>query len=367
MMIDLHAHLPMSLPLPVVPLDSHATHDLQEILFKLMSLVLNERHGQPRVTVESIKAGGVAGMGSVLYNPADEFQLGYAPGKGSFAHVLMQMDEVEQAASNGCDLEVVRNPTELEACLIKGHQALFHCVEGGFCIEGDPGHAVELARRGVAYVIIAHLLYKGVATCNNAIPFIPDQIFFAKINVQPADTGLTDVGHCLVETLFREHVIVDLTHSSEAAIRDIFAIRGSKREYAEAVVISSHTGVRARSDYPLNLSKDTIDLIVGTGGVMGVIFYPHWLIQKSESERTNDHLEQVAETIDCIKAQVGNFDHIAIGTDLAGFIVPVQECQTMADIPRVEDFLTKRYGLAIADKILWKNALRTLYRGWQGV
>ncbi len=366
MIIDLHAHLPMSLPLPEAPQDSIATHELQRLLLKLMSSALNEHHGHPRVTVENIKEGGVAALGSVLYNPADEFQLGHDPGKYSFAHTLIQIDEVEQAVKDTCGLAVVRNPRELEACLVKGEQALFHCVEGGFCIENDAGHATELARRGIAYVIVAHLFFKNIATCNNAIPFIADEVF-ARINNQPTNKGLTEIGHQLVETLFKEHVIVDVTHCSDLAINDIFALRASKREYGEAVIISSHTGVRSRSNHPLNLSSDTVDRIVDSGGVIGVIFYPYWLIPESESERKRNRLQQVAETIDCIHAQVGNYDHIAIGTDLAGFIRPIKECPTMANIQAVEDFITQRYGLPIAEKILWNNVLQTLQRGWQGI
>ncbi len=356
----------MGLPLPEVPSDSIPTHELQSILLKLMSLVLNEHHGKPRVTIDSIKQGRVAALGSVLYNPADEFQLGHVAGKDSFAHTLVQADEVAEAVEDSCGISIVRNPRELEACLTKGEQAVFHCVEGGFCIEGDPGHARELARRGVAYVIVAHLFFKGIATCVNAIPFLSDSMF-DRINNQPAGCGLTDLGKQLVEMLFTEHVIVDVTHCTELAIQDIFSIRGSKPSYSDAVVISSHTGVRPRSDHPLNLSKETVLQIIGTGGVIGVIFYPHWLIQPSESERKLDHIQQVFETIDCIKDIVGNYDHIAIGTDLAGFIKPIRECETMANIPVVENLLTRKYGLAIAEKVLWKNALATLQRGWAGI
>ena len=48
----------------------------------------------------------------------------------------------------------------------------------------------ELAARGVAYVTLAHLFFRQVATNAPAIPFIPDRIY-RLLFPQSRDVGLT--------------------------------------------------------------------------------------------------------------------------------------------------------------------------------
>jgi microsomal dipeptidase-like Zn-dependent dipeptidase len=52
--------------------------------------------------------------------------------------------------------------------------------------------------------------------------------------------------------------------------------------------------------------------------------------------------------------------------DLDGFITPIPEVQTMKDVPRLEDAITRFYGSEAAEAILRDNALRVLKQGWRG-
>ncbi len=82
------------------------------------------------------------------------------------------------------------------------------------------------------------------------------------------------LGQEIVSEIFRNRMLVDVTHRNDRARDDIFRIAGS---FPGSPVISSHDGVRHESKYPLNLSDDTIRQIADTGGTIGVILYPHWL------------------------------------------------------------------------------------------
>ena len=52
-----------------------------------------------------------------------------------------------------------------------------HCIEGGFHLGATPeevtAHVHELADRGVAYITLAHLFWRRVATNAPALPFLP--------------------------------------------------------------------------------------------------------------------------------------------------------------------------------------------------
>ncbi len=363
-MLDLHAHFAMHMRLPTTPRDNPAGDAIRALLFRTANLFFNNSWGRFRVTPDTIRKGGIAAFASVLYDPADEFQLGHSSPKNAFPHILAQIEQVEQAVENNYGLELAHNVAEVEACLVKGQPVLFHCMEGAIGLGGDAGNVAELARRGVAYMIIAHLFYKGAATCNNAIPFLTDKQF-AKINAQPEGVGLTQHGCDVVEGCFREGIIVDITHCTDQAMDDIFRIHSSRGEYRDLPIISSHTGVRGTSAYPVNLSDDTILRIRKSGGVVGIIPCSHLLMPPHKRAGLHKNLDLMFNAIDYMHQLTGSYDTVAIGSDLDGFAIPVKEFQTMRDVPKVQDAFTKRYGAEVADAILRDNALRVLKQGWR--
>ena len=64
---------------------------------------------------------------------------------------------------------------------------------------------------------VARLFYRGVTTCNNAFPFLPDAIFNVLNPQQDPKTGLTDLGVRVVNRLLDRGILVDITHSTELA------------------------------------------------------------------------------------------------------------------------------------------------------
>jgi microsomal dipeptidase-like Zn-dependent dipeptidase len=139
----------------------------------------------PRVTAETLRAGGAGLVLSVLLNPFDEldFDEPYgAPPEAGYAPGLFELIErVEEDLQGRPGLTVVRTGPELEAALERGETAMVHAVEGGFAL-GDTPEAVqrtvrELARRGVGYVTLAHLFFRGVATNAPALPWFSDAVY----------------------------------------------------------------------------------------------------------------------------------------------------------------------------------------------
>jgi microsomal dipeptidase-like Zn-dependent dipeptidase len=361
-LIDLHAHFPMHTKFPP-RVNSDGSAVGKELEFFAANLLLNFAAGQPRVSLTELEAGSPGGTGSVLYDPDDEFFRDAKPRPQAFQNLLAQIGNVESeiAASHGA-VEVARNPADVKRFFDTKQRFLFHCMEGAFAFGGDPANVAVAASRGVAYVIVAHLFFRGVATCANAFPFLPDELFEQLNPEQDDQTGLTPLGQDIVGEIFRNRMLVDVTHCTDRARADIFGIA---RKFPGAPVISSHNGVQHESKYPLNLSDDAIRQIADTGGVVGVILYPHWLRQPDEQIFGADGFPVLFKTIEHI-ADVTSFDHVAIGTDLDGFIKPVKGCETYAQTPALAAAIQARFP-GDADKILFRNALRVLNAGWKGV
>jgi microsomal dipeptidase-like Zn-dependent dipeptidase len=202
------------------------------------------------------------------------------------------------------------------------------------------------------------MTYRNIATCANGIPHLPDA-WFKILNPQNPLEGLTKLGKKIAQAAIANGIILDVTHCSDRAQEEVFELAASY--HPKVPVVSSHAGVRCRADHQLNLSDYAIDRIAELGGVIGTIIYPYWL-RKAGS--TDDGLDLVTSTIDYIAGRTGGYDHVAIGTDMDGFIEPVRQCPNYSQIAVLEQYLRQRYEKPTAEKVLWRNALRVLQEAW---
>src|SRR5581483_516745 len=202
MIADLHAHYPMHLSPEVrgsyLKLVRSRRGRLElldlarSLAVRVASLVANYRSfdAGPRVTVPLMRAGGYGVALSVLYSPFDEMDLTkpYAapPDRAYFGALLRQLEmvEAELAREHAETATVARNPAELDAALAAGKVALVHCPEGGFA----------------------------------------------------------PLGRAAIRAMLRERVIVDLSHASERALADAFALLDELDPRREAPVIASQIG-----------------------------------------------------------------------------------------------------------------------------
>ncbi|HUC06594.1 MAG TPA: membrane dipeptidase [Solirubrobacterales bacterium] len=379
MLVDLHAHYPMHL-IPPEQADTQAAVTARRpgarwkaIVIDLLSRRLNYEgpKGAPSVTVELMRTGDVGAVLSVLYSPLDEMDLrvsyGAPPRPGYIKSVLEQIKVVEEhVKTEPLGATVAHDAAALDAAIAGGRTAIVHCIEGGFALGATPAeidaNVAELARRGVVYVTLAHLFWRGVATNAPALPFMSDWLY-RMVFPQPK-VGLTELGTAAARALVRERVLVDITHMTERAIADTFSTVGP-----DAPVISSHMACRfGKLSY--NLTDDVIREVGRRGGVMGVIACKHYthdgLRADNKVKTFEDSMELVYAHIDRIRQVTGSHDHAAIGSDLDGWIKPaLPGLEHLGRMRYVQEALAAKYGAQVAEKIANANLLALLRRAWR--
>lgn len=392
MWADLHAHFPM-----------HIVSDpSRESTVKLMGRVRHRRSlkgriqaailwlamkfgsdrkvfGGHRISVEKMRTGEVGLAMSVLYCPFKEIDLGkrYAapPGSDYFESLLEDMAEVEGEV-NGKDrssIRLVKNLEQLDRCLEDEAIALVHAVEGGFHL-GDSDeeirrNCVTLAEEGVAYVTVAHLFFRQVATNAPALPFLPDSVYRVVFPQYCADP-LTPRGKTVVRELVRNRILVDLCHMDPAAIHAVFDLLDDELDPQKHFpVVSTHSGFRfGKQQY---MPDETIlERIAERDGVVGLIMAQHQLndgLRKDETKSLEDSLVVIFEHIRKIAEVTGGYEHIALGTDFDGFIKPTMSgLDTMADLPKLERAMRNEFGDPATEMMTSQNALRVLRTVWGG-
>jgi microsomal dipeptidase-like Zn-dependent dipeptidase len=223
----------------------------------------------------------------------------------------------------------------------------------------------ELAGLGVAYVTLAHLFFRGVATNAPTLPFLPDGVYNWVFS-QPHGEGLTPLGVEAVEAMIDEGILIDITHMRSESIRDVFKVLDARDPANEIPVIATQMAYRF-GGLQYSFDDTTITSVANRGGVLGCILGGHYMASglSGIGKSFDGSVDALCRHIDKIHALTGSYDNVAIGSDLDGYIKPALPGLTdMGRMAELQKRLGARYGDLDAEKICSGNALSVLRTSW---
>ena len=284
-----------------------------------------------------------------------------------------QIDLVTALAARHPDkFAILRSPRDVDKLREGGRVLLPMGMENGGPIGDDIKRVQFFFDRGIRYITLAH-------GGNNRIS---DSSYQRKGKWG----GLSPFGEQVVREMNRLGIIVDVSHLSDEAVRDIL-------ELTDVPVIASHSGMRHFTpDFNRNMDDALLKEIAAHGGVVQISFGTVFLdakaakdfdqrrwtmedmkaagktpaeIQAFGDQWKKDHpapLLHTGSVIDQIDhaVKVAGIDHVGIGSDFDGVSgeLPV-ELKSVADFPQVVAGLQERgYKDADIRKILGGNMLR---------
>jgi membrane dipeptidase len=164
--------------------------------------------------------------------------------------------------------QIGRNPERIASCksskeaeeiIDSGRIAAFLAIENGVAIANDLANLDHFYDRGVRYMTLTHV--KSSVWCESSsdttkVPF----------------HGLSDFGREVVRRMNELGMIIDVSHTSPAAVEEILKTSADP-------VIASHSCVYALCDHDRNLTDEQINAIAAKGGVIGINFYEGYLSQ----------------------------------------------------------------------------------------
>lgn len=160
----------------------------------------------------------------------------------------------------------VDDPAELSADNASGVVGCVLAIEGGHAIEDDLAQLDHYAGRGVRVMTL---------TWNNHLSWARSCRDGAGAGVPE---GLSAFGREVVGRMGELGMLVDLSHAGERTFYDAL-------ECAAAPPMVSHSGCRALSDHPRNVTDDQLRALAERGGVIGIPFATAFL---DDAERVTE-------------------------------------------------------------------------------
>lgn len=239
----------------------------------------------------------------------------------------------------GSNATLVRTHADYLAARAAGRHAAFIGIQGGNAVDDDVSALDAAGPQTVLRVTVLHLTRSSLG-----LPSTPR--WFG------ADTGLTQRGKEYITELNARRVFVDLAHISRQGFYDALDVHDKSQP-----VLVTHTGVSGVFPHWRNLDDDQLRRIAATGGTVGIMFHgPYlgrWGLFGSSATTVFRHLEHAVA--------VAGEDHVSLGSDWDGAIVPPGDLSTVSDLPRlVQLMLDHQWSTERIQKVLGLNFLRTL-------
>ena len=240
-----------------------------------------------------------------------------------------------QVGRNSADIGLVTRADSVDALNQRKKIAGIVVVEGGHSIEDKIENLKFFYNAGVRVMTI---------TWNNSTSWaVSAQDEFQK----GIKTGLNEFGKQVVRTMDSLGMIIDVSHVGPSTVDSILAT-------SKNPIIASHSGAYALRSHYRNLTDAQIRAIAARGGVIGVVFYPTFLVSSGTAR-----LSDVVRHIDYIKNLVG-VDYVAYGSDFDG--MDGDSPVGLEDVSRfpalTEALLQKGYTRQDVRKILGENFMR---------
>ena len=329
--------------------DSHA--DTPSQLLRLRNIGIDNPYAH--VDFPKLRRGGVDGSFFALYTPAE-----MAPDSAT-RYALQMISAVYDAVDDNPDYAALAfSPEEAARNRADGLISIFMGMENGAPIQESLPLLRTFYRLGVSYLTLTH----------NGDNAIADSAAEGR-----RWGGLSPFGEQVVAEMNALGMMVDLSHASDKTFWD--CIRASR-----APIVATHSCCRALCGHRRNLTDEMLQALGEKDGYVGINFYPAFLsddFAKSPAEAAlMDQAEQVEaafiadpasrerveawhrmqdrllamprpgvkEIVDHIDHAVrwAGIDHVGIGTDFDGILVPPQGMEDASCLPALWDEMRRR-------------------------
>ncbi len=158
------------------------------------------------------------------------------------------------------------------------------------------------------------------------------------------EKGLSEFGRECVRELENSGIVIDISHTSDRTFYDVI-------EFTTKPLVASHSNSRTVCPHRRNLTDEQFDIILRSGGLLGLNFHRNFLNSDPEKASCKDILIHAEHFL-----SLGGKDTLCIGSDFDGSDIP-KDLNSIEKIPNLyESFLKIGYNEQLVQKIMYYNA-----------
>lgn len=281
-----------------------------------------------KVDLEKMKKGGLDAAFFIVYVAQGPLTPeGYAH---AMAQAQQKFDAIALMLKTYPDrIRLATSPAQVRANKAAGRLSAIIGVENGYSLGHDIANIDKDYARGARYMGLAHMGHNDLCTSSTPEADLGDPPL--------SSAGISDFGRAMVTRANQLGIMVDVSHSSDACVRDVLAL-------SKAPVIASHSSSRAIINHPRNLPDDLLRAIAAKGGVIQAVAVEHFLKLDPGRELAEKALQaQVAR-----EAGDKAFDSEK-HTYLPAYIEGMRQIDQAFPLPTVDDFAAQiKHMVAVA-------------------
>ena len=218
--------------------------------------------------------------------------------KAAYENAISKFDAIDRLVNEYApdQVELALSSEDVSRILAEGKKVIMIGVENAYSMGLDTSNVEEFWKKGARYVSLTHNGHNQFSDSNTG-----------EFDGTSLHNGLSDLGKEVVELLNYYGIMIDISHPSKEAIRQM-------TELSKAPIIASHSSARALRDHPRNVDDEQLNWIKENGGVIQTTALGFFLTDREDPPA---NMDDFIDHIDHMVEKIG-IDHVGISSDFDG-------------------------------------------------
>ena len=260
--------------------------------------------------------------------------------KAAYENAISKFDAIDRLVNEYApdQVELALSSQDVSRILAEGKKVIMIGVENAYSMGLDTSNVEKFWEKGARYVSLTHNGHNQFSDSNTG-----------EFDDTALHNGLSDLGKEVVELLNYYGIMIDISHPSKEAIRQM-------TELSKAPIIASHSSARALRDHPRNVDDEQLNWIKENGGVIQTTALGFFLTDREDPPA---NMDDFMDHIDYMVEKIG-IDHVGISSDFDGG-GGIEGWEDASETMNVTSALRKRgYSESEIAKLWGGNLLRVL-------